>query len=404
MPPVGEARRREPEAVRATELLAWMREQRPAMEALLSEWAELETPSRAPGTQQRIFAPIAAELDALGFQTRLISGEKTGGSLYARPRERVRGAGRQLLLGHCDTVWPERTLEQMPIESDAERIRGPGVYDMKAGLVQMIFALRALRERDVAPPLTPLVFVNSDEEIGSRESTATIRRLARCVDRTFVLEPSLGLEGRLKTARKGVGRFTIRVRGKAAHAGLDPEAGVSAILELSHVVQALFAMNDVERGVTVNVGTIEGGVGANVIAPESTAVVDVRVLTREDADRIEAAILGLEASTEGAELEIEGGIGRPPMERTPGNRALFETARRLGSELGLDLEDATAGGGSDGNTTSRFGPTLDGLGGVGDGAHARHEFVFAAKLPERGALLALLLLAPSGAGDPGAAS
>jgi glutamate carboxypeptidase len=363
------------------------------MQDLLARWAAIESPSREPTTQREIFAAIGSELEALDFRTRLMGGRHSGGSLYARPRERIRGQGLQLLLGHCDTVWPQSTLADMPVEVDGERMRGPGVYDMKAGLVQMVFALRALRELRVPAPLTPLVFVNSDEEIGSRESTATIRRLARTVARTFVLEPSLGLEGQLKTARKGVGRFTIRVRGKAAHAGLDPDGGISAILELSHVVQQLFALNDVERGVSVNVGTIEGGIGANVIAPESSAVVDVRVLTQEDADRIERSILSLEPTTPGAKLEIDGRIGRPPMERTLGNQALFETAREIGATLGVELAEATAGGGSDGNTTSRFGPTLDGLGGVGDGAHASHEFVFIEKLSERAALLALLLLA-----------
>jgi len=365
------------------------------MRELLESWASIETPSRDPTSQPPIFTAIAAELESLGFATRHLPGRRTGGSLYARPRNRRRGCGRQLLLGHCDTVWPRRTTDDMPIAGDAERLKGPGVYDMKAGLVQMVYALRALRAGDITPHLTPLVFVNSDEEIGSRESTPTIRRLARLVERTFVLEPSLGLEGRLKTARKGVGRFTVKVRGRAAHAGLDPEAGVSAILELSHVVQALFALNDVERGITVNVGTIEGGLGANVIAPESSAVVDVRVRTAEDAERVEAAILGIRATTPGAELEIEGRIGRPPMERTPGNRALFDEARRLGEQLGLEVEEGAAGGGSDGNTTSRYGPTLDGLGAVGDGAHARHEFVFTERIPERAALLALLLATPS---------
>jgi glutamate carboxypeptidase len=356
----------------ASRVLGWLRDEHDAIRILLERWASIETPSRAPDTQQPLFAAIARELEELGFATRLLPGRRSGGSLYARPERRQRSLG---------------------IDADGERIRGPGVYHMKARLVQIVFALRALRAQGASPALTPIVFVNSDEEIGSRESTAMIRRLARIVERTFVLEPSLGLEGRLKTARKGVGRFTIRVRGKAAHAGLDPEAGISAILELSHVVQELFALNDVGRGVSVNVGTIEGGLGANVIAPESSAVVDVRVLTQADAERIERAILGLEPTTPGAELEIEGRIGRPPMERTPGNQALFETAQRLGSEMGLEIQEATAGGGSDGNTTSLFGPTLDGLGAVGDGAHAQHEFVFAERLPERAALLALLLMA-----------
>ncbi|RME35718.1 MAG: M20 family peptidase, partial [Gammaproteobacteria bacterium] len=240
----------------------------------------------------------------------------------------------------------------------------------------------------------PVVLINTDEEVGSRESTRHIRRLARIADRCLVLEPSLGPEGRLKTARKGVGRFTITIRGRAAHAGLNPEEGASAILELSHVIQKLFALNDPERGVTVNVGMIDGGLRANVIAPTSEATVDVRVLQREDGERIERIIHGLRPETEGVTIEVRGGIGRPPMEPTEGNRRLWRLAREAGEVLGLELEEGIAGGGSDGNTTSLYAPTLDGLGPVGDGAHARHEHVRLEHLAERTALLAALLLAP----------
>jgi glutamate carboxypeptidase len=191
-----------------------------------------------------------------------------------------------------------------------------------------------------------------------------------------------------------VGKFTVRVHGKAAHAGLEPGAGTSAILELSHVIQKLFAMNDASRGITVNVGMVDGGLRPNVVAPESTAIVDVRVLTKRDAEDIETRICALTAATPGATLEIEGGIGRPPMERTEGNRTLWESARRVGQELGIELSEDTAGGGSDGNTTSLYTPTLDGLGAIGGGAHAHHEFVYLNRLAERTALLALLLLEP----------
>jgi len=379
---------------RAVRALEWLRGRSGEQRELLEAWAAIESPSREPATQEPLLRSIAAELEKIRFEPRLLPGRPAGGLLYARPRVRRRRAPRQLLIGHCDTVWPLDTLETMPIRERRGRIRGPGVYDMKAGLVQLVFALRAFDHFDWPLPVMPIVLVNSDEEIGSRGSTAVIRRLARIAARAFVLEPSLGLEGRLKTARKGVGRFEIGVRGQAAHAGLDPEAGVSAILELSHVIQTLFAMNDVESGVTVNVGTIEGGLGANVIAPESRAVVDVRVLREEDARRIEREIRGLRAATPGAELVIEGGIGRPPMERTPANAALFAEARRIGEHLGFALEEATAGGGSDGNTTSLYTATLDGLGAVGDGAHAPHEFLFTERLPERTALLVGLLGAP----------
>jgi glutamate carboxypeptidase len=300
----------------------------------------------------------------------------------------------QVLLGHCDTVWPIGTLESMPVSIQDGVMRGPGVYDMKAGLVEMVFALKALYSLDLEPSVQPLVFINSDEELGSRESTRYVRALARLADRALVLEPSLGPSGQLKTARKGVGRFTVTVQGKAAHAGLDPGAGASAILELSHVIQKLFALNDPERGASVNVGMIDGGVRANVIAPESSAVVDVRVRTQDDAVRIERAILDLTAETPGVTLRIEGRIGRPPLEHTPANRRLWMLATDLAESIDLALEEGTAGGGSDGNTTSLYTATLDGLGAVGDGAHAAHEHVDLEQLPERCALLALLLLSP----------
>ena len=214
------------------------------------------------------------------------------------------------------------------------------------------------------------------------------------MNRVFVLEPSLGPDGRLKTGRKGIGRFTVKVKGKAAHAGLDPEQGASAILELAHVVQTLFALNDAEKGVTVNVGTIEGGLRPNVIAPESTAVVDVRVRTQADAERIEQAIHALAPSVPGTALEIDGRIGRPALERTPRNQSLWHLAKDLSGELNMDLGEGFAGGGSDGNTTSQYTATLDGLGPVGDGAHAPHEFLYVDETLERTALLTLLLLAP----------
>ena len=265
---------------------------------------------------------------------------------------------------------------------------------MKGGITQAVFALAALRDLEMEVPVAPVVFLNSDEEIGSRESGRYIARLAKRMERVYVLEPSLGAAGKLKTTRKGVGRFHVKIKGRAAHAGLDPGQGASAILELSHVIQSLFALNDVERGVTVNVGTVDGGLRPNVIAPLSEAVVDVRVLTHADAERIEQAIHSLEPSTPGVELDISGRIGRPPMEATDRNRALWELALSIGRDIGLELEQGTAGGGSDGNTTSMYTATLDGLGAVGDGAHAHHEFLYIDTTIERAALLALLLSAP----------
>jgi glutamate carboxypeptidase len=215
------------------------------------------------------------------------------------------------------------------------------------------------------------------------------------VCRVFVLEPSLGAAGRLKTRRKGSLRFTVRVHGRAAHSGLEPEKGASAIEELARVIQALYGLADPERGITVNVGVVAGGLRVNVVAPEARAELDVRVATREDALRLERTVRELSAATPGTRLEVEGGIDRPPMEATPGNRALWEAALRRAGELGFDLDEGTAGGASDGSFTSRIAPTLDGLGAVGDGAHAQHEHVVVARCPERAALLALLLLEPA---------
>lgn len=372
----------------------FMQSRREEMTDVLAEMVRHESPTLEPATQRPVQQLIASRLGDVGFHVKHISGEQTGGHLYARPQRRTQHRPGQLLLGHCDTVWPVGTLEEMPLEYGDNRMRGPGVYDMKAGLTQMLFAITALYALDLEPPVTPIVFINSDEEIGSPESTPYIELLARHVNRAFVLEPSLGPAGRIKTGRKGVGQFTITVQGKAAHAGLDPEAGSSAILELSHVIQHLFQLNDPERGVSVNVGQIDGGMRPNVVAPQSRAIVDVRVPTQEDAHRIEAAIHALEATTPGTSLSIEGSVGRPPMERTPDNQRLWRLAQEAGDALGIDLDDGFAGGASDGNTTSQYAATLDGLGAVGDGAHAQHEFVYLDKMVERAALLALLMLAP----------
>ena len=360
---------------------------------LLRALALLESPSLVAETQEPVFARLAAELRAAGMRTRRLRGRRSGGQLWAVPADRRAGPA-QLLLGHCDTVWPVGTLTSMPVEIRDGRLTGPGVYDMKAGLVQGIFALGALRELGLQPEVTPCFFINSDEEIGSAESLPRIERLARRVQRVFVLEPSLGPEGKLKTRRKGSLRFNIRIRGRAAHSGLDPEKGASAILELSRVIQRLYGLAEPDRGLTVNVGVVSGGLRRNVVAPEAQAEVDVRVLGWDDALRIERTLREMTATTPGTSLEVTGGIDRPPLEATPGNRVLWEAARRRAGELGFVLDEGTAGGASDGSLTSRFTPTLDGLGAVGDGAHAVHEHVLLDRMPERAALLALLLLEP----------
>ncbi len=376
-------------------ILDYLDRNRQGMAELLERLVLCESPSGDRESLIHVMGVLSNAFSERRFRPFILAGKQSGGMLVAMPKERPRHRPHQLLLGHCDTVWPLGTLETMPARTADGTFWGPGSYDMKAGLVQGLFAIEALAAAGIESlPVTPVFCINSDEEIGSHESTRVIIRFARSADRCFVLEPSLGPDGDLKTARKGVGSFTITVRGKAAHAGLDPGKGASAILELSLVIQKLFALNAAEKGITVNVGTIDGGLSANVVAPESKASVDVRVPSMEDAERIEKAIHSIEAETPGTEVLIEGSVRRPPMERTPGNQRLWQLARRGAEELGISIEQAAAGGGSDGNTTSQLVPTLDGLGAVGAGAHAVNEHLVLDKMVERSALLARLLSFP----------
>lgn len=388
-----------------TDLAGYLDAKQDAMVAFLERLVRMESPSRVPEAQAPLLDLLAESLEDLDYAvTRLPGRGASGGHLYARPVHREHGGTAQLLLGHVDTVWPIGQLAVMPFEVDGNVIRGPGVFDMKGGLTQLLFALRALRHLGLTPSVMPVVFINSDEEIGSPESAHRIERLARCVRRAFVLEPALGLDGWLKTRRRGNGLYTVRVIGKSAHAGLDPERGASAILELTHVIHKLHALNDPVRGLGVNVGRIEGGVLPNVVAAESRAEVDIRVNTRHDAEAIDRAIRSLEPVNPETRLLIEGEIDRLPMEGTPRNRALWHAAREVGAALGLSLQEGRSGGASDGNLTSPYTATLDGLGPVGDGAHAVHEFVYRDKLAERTALLAGLLMLPPEATDPASRS
>ena len=361
---------------------------------LCGELVAIESPSPDAIATREVLDRLTSELDDLGYWYRMSKPAKSGGFLYARPARRRRHKPTQLLLGHADTVWPLGTLGARPWSVQDGVARGPGVFDMKAGIVQILYALRTVRDLGLDPPATPLVLINSDEEIGSRESTLAIERLSRVASRAFVCEPGLGSSGAMKTARKGLAKYIVTVDGRAAHAGLDPESGASAILELSSVIQRLFDLTDRERDITVNVGTIEGGIQANVVAPWSQAVVDVRVLTPDDATSVDAAIRSIEPVTPGTSITVTGGFGRPPMARTERNAALFEQARRIGFSLGMDLREVTAGGGSDGNTTSQHTATLDGLGIIGDGAHAPSERIDLRNLAPRTALLAALIVEP----------
>lgn len=381
--------RADPAAVRS-----WMQERADEMAALLIDLAGQESPTNDPTSHYGVRDLLETQLQEAGMRPEIVSGQDSGDHLMARPEHTRADSPTQLLLGHLDTVWPLGTLQTMPVERTDDVLAGPGTFDMKSGLVQMLFSLRCLRDLGIAVPAEPVVLINSDEEIGSPESGQLIAELASVAVRAFVLEGSLGPGGDLKTARKGVGRFRLRVKGVAAHAGLDPDSGVSAVLEISQQIQRLFELNDPERGVTVNVGTVDGGLRPNVVAPEASAEIDCRVPTHGDAHRIEEALGALEPIQEGIEIEVEGGFGRPPMEPTRRNRHLWHTAEKAAKELGLDLGEAFVGGASDGNLTSQHTATLDGLGGVGDGAHAPHEHIRLSKMPERASLLTLLLASP----------
>jgi glutamate carboxypeptidase len=375
--------------VSADALQAYVHDHTDAYLQFLDRLVRAESPSTDPETQARVQRVLAEAFADLGFAATHLPGTNTGGSVYARPAARSQGAPCQLLLGHSDTVWPAGTLDTMPAERDGNELRGPGVFDMKAGLANIVFALRALDALGSTPAVCPLVLVTSDEEIGSPESRRHIERLAEAAERVFVLEPALGLEGRIKTARKGTGEMTLLVR------PTDPAPEGNVVLELSRLVQRLYDLQDPGRGVTINVGTIDGqhGGGPNGAA-RGRLVADVRVPTHDDAARLRAAIRSLEADTPGVRVEVRGGIERPPLERTAANRRLWQMAQERGAWLGLPLEEGRAGGASDGNFTSQHTATLDGLGAVGDGAHAGHEHIRIEETLDRCALLALLLAAP----------
>ncbi len=377
----------------AKHIVNYLKENQESMILFLKKLVEAESPSSDANAQVGVINLLKSAFEELGHYVLQMPGNKTGGFILSRPVKRLKNKPLQLLLGHCDTVWKLDTILTMPIIQDESKITGPGIFDMKAGLTQMIYSLQAIRDLHLKCPLTPVIIINSDEEIGSRESENVIKKISKIADRAFILEPPLGVEGKLKTARKGIGRFTIIVKGKPAHAGLNPDKGVSAIVELSYHIQHLFSLNDFKKGITVNVGMIEGGTSANVIAAESRAVIDVRVHNSKDAEFISKEILNMKPINKDVELIVDGYFGRPPMEKTQRNQKLWKMAKNMGELIDLELEESTAGGGSDGNTTSLFTATLDGLGTVGDGAHAKHEFIFIEKLIERTALLTLLLTA-----------
>ncbi|MFZ0428350.1 MAG: M20 family metallopeptidase [Acidobacteriota bacterium] len=382
-------------AAKARELRECVEKNQQRQVEFVRRLVEAESPSIEPERMQGVFLLLAAQLEELGFQVRHLKGRRSGGQLFARPAAHRRSAPIQLLLGHCDTVWPVGTIVERPLRLEGTRLSGPGVFDMKTGLSQIVFALKALAECSIEPTVTPVVYLTSDEELGSEDSRHRIQLIARRADRVLVPEPSGGPQGLLKTTRKGVALYELDVEGRGAHAGVEPEAGISAVLELSYLIQALHALGDPARGLSVTVGMVAGGTRPNVVPASARAVVDVRARTLEDARAVEERILALAPTVPGARIRVSGGLDRPPMEPTPGNRALWNQAREAGSLLGLELGECESGGGSDGNLTSPFAPTLDGLGPIGAGAHAEHEYVDLAYLSERTALLGLLIAAPA---------
>jgi glutamate carboxypeptidase len=372
-------------------LLQFCKEHQSEMLNLLKQMVEIESPSDNKAAVDNLGAYLARELERMGGKVKLYPTEKYGDHLYAEFPGRA-GARPLLLLGHFDTVWPLGTLAKMPFRVDDGRAFGPGVLDMKAGIVMMMFAVRAVRRlnRDDHRPV--VVLLDTDEEVGSETGRPIVEATAKRCEAVLVLEPAQGVQGHLKTARKGVGGFTIHVRGRAAHAGVDFEKGHSAIVELARQVLEVSKFTDLSRGITVNPGVIRGGTRTNVVAAEAQVDVDIRIARAGDAHELEQKFAGLRPSDPECTLEVSGGVNRPPMERTEGTARLFGIAREQAGKLGMALEESATGGGSDGNFTSALGiPTLDGLGAVGEGAHAAHESILLEELPRRTALLASLL-------------
>jgi glutamate carboxypeptidase len=368
-------------------LIPYCLAQQAALRRDIEKLVQLESPSTDKAAVDRCGAAVAAMLRDAGADVTVLPQDQRGDHVRA---EFAGGPTRVLLLGHFDTVWPVGQLERMPLREADGRLYGPGVYDMKASIGLAALAVRALRQLGRAAPGIVMLWT-TDEEIGSGTSRAAIELEASRSDAVLVLEPSLP-GGGVKTRRKGCGEFTLSVHGVSAHAGIDPRKGASAIHELAYQIEQLEKLQDLDRGISLNVGRIEGGTRANVVAELARAVVDVRVPTMADAVRMEAAVRGLRPRHPAVRLQIEGGVERPPLERTDAVARLYEQARLVAAGLGRDLTEGGTGGGSDGNFTAALGvPTLDGLGPEGDGAHAQHEHIVLEDLPWRAAFLAGLL-------------
>jgi glutamate carboxypeptidase len=374
------------------ELLRLARRRQPEILRVLKRLVRTESPSNDKVAVDRCGRLLAAEWRHRGARVDYLRQKHRGDHLLLETRlGPARPQGQILLLGHMDTVYDLGTIQRMPWRMAGGRARGPGVFDMKAGLTIALFATQILRELRIVPKKRIVCLWTSDEEIGSESSRKFIEREARRSDAVLVLEPATGLDGKVKTARKGVGEAEIIVTGRAAHAGLNPEAGINAVYELAMQIERIMLLNEPKRGTTVSVNVVEGGSRSNVIADRARALVDLRATTMAEARTLEKKIHAMQPILRGAKLEIRGGINRPPMERK-NSAALFRHAQVLADDLGMELGESFVGGGSDGNFTAALGvPTLDGLGGVGEGAHAQHENILLAALPARVALIAGLL-------------
>lgn len=375
-------------------LLAYLRGRKPAIVSLIRELVECESPSSDAAAVNRCTDLLASRVGRAA-RIRTLPGGAFGQHLRCEFRlPGSRKSGRILVLGHADTVWPLGTLPTMPFRVARGRLWGPGVFDMKAGLAMFVFAMEALRALDIPVRRHVLLQVNSDEEVGSPSSRGYTEEAARGATAVLVLEPAAELDGKVKTARKGVGEYTVTVRGVAAHAGLDFAAGANAVVEMGRLLSRIAGFTNLKRGITVSPGVISGGSRINVVPDECRLDIDVRVPRPADARYLERRFAALKPFDRRCRIELRGGLNRPPLERTAGVRALYRKARQLAAGLGVELGEAAVGGGSDGNFTAALGvPTLDGLGAVGEGAHAAHESVLLNRIVDRTALLARLVAA-----------
>ncbi len=373
-------------------LLGWLRAREQAMTGLLGRFVRAESSSFDKAAVDRFGRIVASEWKKRGATVTLLRQRERGDHVRAEWRPRGNRATPQILvLGHLDTVYNAGTITRMPFRVSRGRAWGPGTFDMKGGLVFALYAMDALAAAGCLPEKRVVFLWTSDEEIGSESSRAAIEREARRSDAVLVLEPAAGLDGRVKTGRKGVGEIELIATGRAAHAGLNPEDGINAIEEIALQIARISRWNQPRRGITVNAGVIEGGTRTNVIPERARVLVDLRAARGEDTRALERKFRALRPILPGAKLEIRGGFNRPPMERKM-SAALYAKARALSKEMGITLGEAFVGGGSDGNFTAALGvPTLDGLGAVGEGAHSPRENIVVRALAERAALLARLI-------------